>query len=402
MTRIRIEPTGPVNWTVDVPGSKSHTNRALICASLANGMSILEGASISDDSRILVDALVQTGIPVDGTKVHGLGGRIPAPGGEFFFGNAGTSLRFFTGLAALGEGRFAIDGDARMRERPIGGLVRALRDLGCEIAYGKREGFPPLLLDARGLRGGQTSITDDASSQFVSSVLLVAPYARDEVILQVDEGLPSWPYVELTLRVMRDFGVEVRREGMLFQIRPAAYRPHRCEIEPDPAAANYFHAAAAVTGGRVEVRGFRRGEGEARFVDILEAMGGRGIDVDMNDCPDSVQTLAVVALFAKGPTRIRNVRNLRVKETDRIRALATELRKLGARVTEFAEGLEIEPAPIRPAVIETYGDHRMAMSFAVAALAFPGIEIRDPECVSKSFPGFFEKLESLGVRIEKV
>ncbi|MBI2899245.1 MAG: 3-phosphoshikimate 1-carboxyvinyltransferase [Planctomycetes bacterium] len=395
VTRIRIEPAGPVNFDVAVPGSKSHTNRALVCASLAEGESVLAGASDSDDTARLVAVLA--GIErLDADLV--VRGGAPPRAGDYFFGNAGTSLRFFTSLAALGRGRFTIDGDARMRERPIGGLVDALRDLGVDARCGGR---PPVILDARGIRGGRCTIRDDASSQFVSSILLAAPCADGPVTIEA-RHVPSWPYVQMTLDTMEAFGVRVEREIAALRVPKGAYAARRIEIEPDAAAANYFHAAAAVTGGRATVRGYRRGAGEGRFLDILESMKGRGVDVDMNDCPDSVQTLAVVALFAEGSTRIRNVKNLRVKETDRIAALGAELRKLGARVTEFEDGLEIAPGPLRPAEIETYNDHRMAMSFAVAALAVPGVEIRDPECVSKSFPRFFDVLESQGVKVVRV
>lgn len=400
MSRIRIEPCGPLEFRARVPGSKSHTNRALICAALANGTSTLVGASDSDDTRLLAEALRKSGVPVDarGPDLVVRGGRRPAAG-EYRLGNAGTALRFFTAFAALGRGRFTIDGDARMRERPIGGLVRALRDLGCEIRCALREGVPPVALEARGIPGGTCAVRDDTSSQFVSALLLAAPYADAPVTLEVTEDLPSWPYVFLTVETMAAFGVAVAQEAANFRVPTGTYAPRTLEIEPDPAAANYLFAAAAVTGGRAAVPGIRRGEGESRFLEILESMGGHGVDVDMNDCPDSVQTLAVVALFAEGPTRIRNVRNLRVKETDRLSALAKELRKLGADVREFEDGLEILPGKPRPALIETYNDHRMAMSFAIAGLATPGIEIANPACVSKSFPRFWETLEACGVHL---
>jgi len=362
----------------------------------------LTGASDSDDTRLLVAGLRRGGIPIEARSSDLIvqGGRPPASG-SYEFGNAGTSLRFFTAFAALGRGRFRIDGDVRMRERPIGGLVQALRQLGCRIRSVLREGVPPVEIDAAGIPGGEASVGYDSSSQFVSALLMAAPYADAPVALEVGDTLPSRPYVRLTLDVMGAFGVSAAGEGNSYRVPRGTYSSGRIEIEPDPAAANYFYAAAAVTGGKAKVRALRGLEGESRFLEILESMDGRGVDVDMNDCPDSVQTLAVVALFANGATRIRNVRNLRVKETDRLAALAKELRKLGAQVTEFEDGLEIVPGRLRPAVIETYRDHRMAMSFAVAGLAAPGIEILDPECVTKSFPRFWETLESCGVRITR-
>lgn len=385
-----------MNFDVRVPGSKSLTNRALICAALAEGTSELHGASLSDDSRRLVECLRRAGVGIaegpDLLRVEGTG-RVPATRGEFYVGNAGTAMRFLTAYLALGEGHYTVDGDERMRERPIGDLVDALTHLGCRIRYGGTHGCPPLILDARGLDGGRVRVKADTSSQFVSALLLVSPRARTPIDLEIVEAV-SEPYIEMTRSVLRAFA-----NG------PCAYR-----VEADAASANYFLAAAAATRGRSIVRGIGRDtvQGEIRFVDVLEKMGCavtrgadffevrggdlRGVDVDMNAIPDSVQTLAAIAIFAKGATRIRNVANLRVKETDRISALARELRKLGATVEEFPDGLSIEPGRITPASIATYRDHRMAMSFAIAALAVPGIAIENPECVSKSFPGFFEML----------
>lgn len=399
---MKIEPSGPVDFDVRVPGSKSLTNRALICAALAEGVSRLEGASFSDDSRRLVECFRRAGIGVaegpELLEVSGTGG-VPASRGEFYVGNAGTAMRFLTAFLALGEGHYTIDGDERMRERPIGDLVDALVSLGCRIRYGAKPGCPPLLLDARGLDGGRVRVKGDTSSQFVSALLLVSPRARGPIELEIVNPV-SEPYIEMTKAVMKAFGN-----------RPCTYR-----VEADAASANYFLAAAAATRGRAIVRGIGRDtvQGEIRFVDVLARMGCRvevggdfhevrggdlhGVDVDMNATPDSVQTLAAISIFARGATRIRNVANLRVKETDRIAALATELRKLGAKVDEFPDGLAIEPGPLRPASIATYRDHRMAMSFAIAALAAPGLSIEDPGCVSKSFPDFFDVLAGQGVR----
>ncbi len=416
-------------FEVPVPGSKSLTNRSLIAAALAVGTSRITNASFSDDSRILAHALNQLGIPVvtlekeSAIVVHAPAGGKREPAGTFQMGNAGTAVRFFTSLLCTGRGTYLVDGDERMRERPIGGLVEALQGLGADIRYPAKAGCPPLEIRAEGLRGGRTTVGGETSSQFVSSLLLSAPAAQGSVDLEVRGEPASKPYIEITLDVMRDFGVEPEREGYRrFRIREGSrYVPREHAVESDGASANYFLAMAAAAGGRARVRGIgeRSHQGELGFVKILERMGCgtamgpdwievqggplRGVDVDMNDCPDSVQTLACVALFAKGGTRVRNVANLRVKETDRIAALAAELVKLGAKVKQEPDGLTVvPPARLKPAEIETYRDHRMAMSFAVAALAAPGIVIRGPECVSKSFPGFFETLEALGVKLRRL
>lgn len=422
--RIAIEPSGPLRLDVAVPGSKSFTNRALIAAALAPGRSRLTNASHSDDSRILSEALTAAGIRVEAKDrelaVQGGGDR--AAEGRFGMGNAGTALRFLTSFLCTGRGRYVVDGDARMRERPIGGLVDALRGLGADIRYAGREGYPPYEIRASGLPGGRTRVAGATSSQYVSSLLLSAPAARGDLEIEVTGEPASKPYIDITLDVMRAFGVDVERDGYRrFRVPgPAAYAPGEVAIESDAASAGYFLAMAAVTGGRARVRGVgsRSHQGEIRFADLLAEMGCRvekrddsiivdgsllrGVDADMNDCPDSVQTLACVALFAKGPTRVRNVRNLRVKETDRIAAIAAEASKLGALVEEAEDGFTLTPPErVGAAEIDTYQDHRMAMSFAVAAAAAPGIVLRDAECVSKSFPGFFDVLEAGGVKLRR-
>ncbi len=426
--KIAIEPAGPVDFDVTVPGSKSLTNRALIGAALAAGSSRLANASFSDDSRFLAEALNRAGVVVETREaehllvVRGLGGEVPRASGEFSMGNAGTALRFFTSFLCLGRGKYSIDGDARMRERPIGGLVDALRELGADIRYGLKAGYPPLEIEGRGLKGGRCSVRGDTSSQFVSSLLLSAPAASGAVTIEVSGEVTSKPYIDITLDVMRDLGVEVAHRGHeRFEVRAGSrYAPREVAVAGDGASAGYFLAMAAAAGGRAVARGVgaRSRQGELKFAGVLRDMGCavtaaedsievrggalRGVDVDMNDMPDSVQTLACVALFARGPTRVRNVRNLRVKETDRIEAVKKECEKLGARVEEHEDGFTLAPpAKVGAAEIDTYRDHRMAMSFAVAAVAAPGIVIRDPECVSKSFPGFFELLESLGLRVRR-
>jgi len=421
-----LEPSGPVSFDVPVQGSKSLTNRAIICAGLAGGITRLTNASLSDDSRSLSTAMTILNVPVvvlekeSTIVVHSATTRDSA--GRFNMGNAGTAVRFLTSFLCTGKGNYVVDGDERMRERPIGGLVEALRQLGADIRYVAKDGCPPLDIRAQGLRGGKCLVGGETSSQFVSSLLLSAPGAEGDVEIMVRGEAASKPYIEITLDVMRDMGVEVQRDGYhRFTIKKSQkYVPRELAIEADAASAGYFLAMAAVTGGLARVRGVgsRSHQGELEFARILGRMGCRvtwepdaielrggplrGVDVDMNDCPDSVQTLAAVALFAKGGTRVRNVRNLRVKETDRLAAIAKELTKLGAKVKEEEDGFTmVPPAHVKPAQISTYRDHRMAMSFAVAGVAAPGIVIRDGECVSKSFPAFWDQLESLGVKLRR-
>ncbi len=420
---VRIHPAGPIVTTVSPPGSKSLTNRYLTCAALADGRSVLTGASLCDDSRVMLEGLTRLGVRTElthsGTEIVVFDGRgnLCADDVDIDAGDAGTAMRFLTALSCLGFGRRRLDGSARMRQRPIGGLVDALVGLGAQIGYEGQPGYPPLTVLASGLRGGEIQLPAPPSSQFLSALLMVAPYAMQDVLIRLEGPLVSRPYVDLTMDVMRTMGVEVLEADGGRLVVPAfqRYRAGQYAIEPDASAACYFWAAAAVTGGRVRVEGLTRRsrQGDVRFVDLLARMGCRtdesesslevagpvdgrltGISVELNEMPDTVQTLAAVALFAESPTRIRNVANLRLKETDRIAALAAELTRLGAKVQITADGLDITPPKrILPAEIRTYGDHRMAMSFSIVGLATEGIAIRDPDCVSKSFPGFFEVLD---------
>lgn len=418
----RIKPVPPPDATLQLPGSKSLTNRALIIAALADGESVLLNASRSDDSTLLCRALRQIGVLVrDDDHRLTVGGRPrhPADGGTFFFGNAGTAIRFFTAYLCLQNGTYITDGDERMQKRPIQGLVDALNALGADVHCVHPTGCPPVRIVARGLRGGRAQVPADISSQFISALLMIAPGTREGVQLELAGPVTSEPYIQLTVGVMNAFGVSVQNEqSRRMTVRPAPYRPCTFFVEPDAAGANYFLALAAAARGRVTIEnlGTRSPQGELEFAKVLAKMGCRvvmdehrttvegaplkGVAVDLNRAPDSVQTLAVLALFAEGPTEIRNVRNLRLKETDRIAALAKELRKMGARVEELEDGLRIEP-PARPtpARIESYNDHRMVMSFAVAAAAVPGMELDNPACVSKSFPEFWEVLRSLGAEV---
>ena len=419
----------PLHATVRVPGSKSLTNRALLVASLAEGTTVLTNALYSDDSYYFAQALQKLGFEIDidparsKMTITGLGGRIPAKMAELFIGNAGTAARFLTALLTLGNGEYILDGDARMRERPIEDLVSALRQLGAKIVNlqsstaDQKTICPPIKILASGLPGGRAEIAGNVSSQFLSGLLMVAPYARKRTELVVITELNSKPYVDLSLSVMSDFGVDVTRQGYEhFLIRPDHYQPKSIyAIESDASAASYFFAAPAILGGRVRVENISRRskQGDIAFLNILEQMGCtvtegeeyievtgsaslHGVDVDMRDISDTAQTLAVIAPFVSSPTRIRGIGFVRAKESDRISDTCAELTRLGVAVQEHSDGMTILPcAAIHPGYIHTYNDHRMAMAFALVGLRVPGISIENPACVSKTFPDFFNVLETL-------
>jgi len=417
---------GPVDGVVPVPGSKSITNRALLVAALADGESELLGALHSDDTRYMAAALAALGIAVTSDPANarfalrGGGGTFPAARADLFVGNSGTTMRFLSAALPLGRGVFRIDGVSRMRQRPIGPLLGALRQLGADAESELGTEAPPVVVRAAGLRGGRASMNGEESSQFFTALLLVAPYAREGIEIAVEGELVSTPYLPLTAAVMAAFGVEAeldRATWRTLRVRPGQrYRGRGYRIEPDASNASYFFAAAAVTGGRVRVEGLGAGsrQGDLRFLDVLAAMGAtvreeadavevvgpaggalRGVDRDLGPISDTAQTLAAIAPFANGPTTIRGIAHARLKETDRVAALATELRRLGQGVDEFADGLTIHPASITPVDVATYDDHRMAMSFAITALRAPGVRLRDPGCVAKTFPGFFDRLDEL-------
>jgi len=417
----QMQPCGPVRGRLRPPGSKSITNRALVCAALASGNSTLRGALDSEDTRVMIEALRQLGVPIvaeqNGRTLHvtGCGGRIPSAGGELNVANSGTTVRFLAALVALAHGTFRLDGTRRMRERPIADLIDSLRQLGTEAASEGHGGCPPVVIHAAGLAGGPATVRGDVSSQFLSGLLMAAPYASRPVALTVTGTLVSQPYVRMTLAVMSAFGIDVPPGDLSRFAIPAeaTYRGREYEIEPDASAASYFFGAAAITGGEVTVEGLSRAslQGDVSFVDVLEQMGCqvahrtncitvagaalRGVEVDMNAISDTVQTLAAVALVADGPTTITGVGHIRHKETDRIAALAIELRKLGATVEELTDGLRITPGALRAAAIDTYDDHRMAMGLALVGLRVPGIVIRDPGCTAKTYPRFFDDLQVL-------
>jgi 3-phosphoshikimate 1-carboxyvinyltransferase len=417
---IRPLPTPP-NARVRVPGSKSLTNRTLVVAALAEGRSTLTGALDSEDTRVMVESLrrLQIGVEHDAVasviRVEGCGGTVPATSAELVVANSGTSLRFLCAMVSTGQGTYKLDGTPRMRQRPVADLLLALNGLGADARSDLGTGCPPVTIVASGLDGGYAFVRGDVSSQFLSGLLMALPCSRGTTTVEVQGALVSEPYVAMTLSVMEAFGVRIsNRKNQRFVVKPARYAGRPYAIEPDASGASYFFAAAAVTGGTVTVEGLGTGsvQGDLAFVDVLAHMGctvtrGRGattvnggplsaVDVDMNAISDTVMTLAVVSLFAKGVTRIRNVAHIRHKETDRLAALAAELRKLGATVDEHPDGLVIfPPAKLQPARIATYDDHRMAMSFAVAGLKSEGVTILDPGCVAKTYPAFWDDLAKL-------
>jgi 3-phosphoshikimate 1-carboxyvinyltransferase len=419
---VQITPISrPLNATVRVPGSKSLTNRGLLIASLAKGTTRLMNTLFSDDSGYFAKALQTLGFDVQLDEashemtVTGLGGHIPVRQAELFIGNAGTAARFLSAFLTLGNGEYILDGDSRMRQRPIGDLADALAQLGAKLETTNH--CPPVKIIAAGLRGGRTRIAGNISSQFLSALLMVAPYAKFPIEIELTTELNSKPYVDMTITIMEDFGVQVNRQGYeRFIIHPSFFSPlSSYSIESDASAASYFFAAPAICGGTVRVENVSRSsrQGDMAFLDILEKMGCTinegdqcievtgtsalsGVDVDMCDIPDTAQTLAAIAPFASSPTRVRGIASARLKETDRVHATCTELNRLGVRVDEHEDGMTIYPCDkIQPAAIQTYNDHRMAMAFSLIGLRVEGIHIQNPACVSKTFPNFFEVLEGL-------
>lgn len=470
----------PLRAAVRVPGSKSLTNRALAIAALGDGTTTLTNALESDDSHYFAESLQRLGFDIQISNlqslifVRGLGGHIPSLRADLFVGNAGTAARFLTAFVVLGHGEYTIDGNERMRQRPIGDLVSALNALGAQVEpISNLQSLisicPPVRVRASGLRGGLTRVAGDTSSQFLSALLIAAPYAESPVEIIIERGLNSKPYVDMTIAIMADFGVTVERNGYeRFRITPQRYRAlSEYAIESDASAASYFFAAPALCGGTVRVQNISRRskQGDIAFLDVLAQMGCvvsesphvipstlseagavpaqskgarnlssgpetprafgarsdisekleneqtneagwieaagpqgplHGVDVDLRDIPDTAQTLAAIAPFASSPTTIRGIASARVKETDRVAAMCAELRRLGVAVEEYPDGLKIYPCDrIQPAAIETYDDHRMAMAFALVGLRADGVTILNPGCVSKTFPDYFEVLESL-------
>jgi 3-phosphoshikimate 1-carboxyvinyltransferase len=425
-----IEPfAGPVIATVRPPGSKSITNRALVLAALSSVRrpQRLVGCLRSEDTEVMIAALARLGYDVQAdwdnpeqavTVFRSDRPIVPTSSAELYVANSGTSMRFLTALVSLGQGRYHLDGVPRMRERPIGDLLSALDQLGIKATSASGNGCPPVWIEGGSWRGGRVSIRGDVSSQFLSGLLLAAPFAPCTTTFELAGPLVSRPYVDMTERMLHAWHLRISTPSPTSYLVPGDQPSDGLSngeyvIEPDASAASYFFGAAAITGGRVTVPGLAMHafQGDVCFVDVLERMGCtvergtgaltvqgrplRGIDVGMSDISDTVMTLAAVACFAEGPTTIRNVGHIRHKETDRLAALATELRLLGAVIEEHEDGLTITPRPLHGGTVQTYNDHRMAMSFALVGLRVPGIVIDNPGCVAKTYPGFFTDLERL-------
>ena len=423
MEQLTLQPIRSVGGQIQLPGSKSLSNRVLLLSALAQGDTEVSNLLDSDDTRHMIAALRSLGanlqLSEDGShcSVQGLGGPFPARRADLDLGASGTDIRLLCSAVCLGQGVFTLTGEPRMAERPIKDLVEALTVLGASIEYLQEEGFPPLRIHASGLAGSRVSIRGSISSQYLTSILSAAPMCNRKLRIDVDGELVSKPYIDLTLDVMRRFGVPVRNDDYRTFLVPkvAGYRsPGSALVEGDASSASYFLSAAAIRGGTVRVNGVGSDsvQGDIKHADILEQMGAkvrrgadwievsagqlRGIDVDLNHMPDAAMTVAATALFAEGKTVIRNIYNWRVKETDRLAAMASELRKVGAEVVEGRDYLEISPpSRIQPAAIDTYNDHRMAMCFSLAALGDAEITINNPGCVSKTFPDYFQKFGTI-------
>jgi 3-phosphoshikimate 1-carboxyvinyltransferase len=419
MDSLELKPARRAAGTVRLPGSKSISNRVLLLAALARGETRVTGLLDADDTRVMRDALSMLGVQFEKSTVKGVGGPFPVKSAELFLGNAGTAFRPLTAALALSNGEYRLYGVARMHERPIGDLVDALRAIGARIDYAGKPGFPPLLIKPGNISlNSPVRVRGDVSSQFLTALLMALPLAGRDSAIEVEGDLISKPYVEITLNVMQRFGISVKREAWrAFHVPARPYKsPGKIFVEGDASSASYFLAAGAIGGGPVRVEGVGKGsiQGDVRFTEVLERMGasvsllddaievraGKGklkaLDMDMNHIPDAAMTAAVLALFADGPSAIRNVASWRVKETDRLAAVATELRKLGAEVEEGADYLRITPGKLKPGVaIDTYDDHRMAMSFSLVALGGVPVRINDPQCVAKTFPDYFSIFGSI-------
>jgi len=420
--KLTLSPIKNISGTVDLPGSKSLSNRILLLSMLAEGHTDIHNLLDSDDTRRMVEALKTLGVEVledrnqNRISVYGTSGTIPVTEATLMLGNAGTVIRPLTAALTIGKGCFVLDGVQRMRERPIIDLVDGLKQLGAEVSCINGTDSPPIEVIANGLPGGTTLLSGAISSQYLSSILMAAPYAKTEVQIEITDKLVSVPYVEMTLKLMLLFGVSVENDKFKhFRVPSVPYRsPGEIYVEGDASSASYFLAGAAISGGPVTVKGCgtKSLQGDSRFAEVLEKMGANvewsereisvsgsslnGIDVDMNMMPDAAMTLAVAALFASGQTAIRNIHNWRVKETERLKAVSTELRKLGAEVEEGEDYLVIiPPKKIQNAELDTYEDHRMAMAFSLAACGDASVTINDPGCVSKTFPEYFEVFSGL-------
>lgn len=418
---MEIRPVYHLDATVEVPGSKSYTQRALIIAALAEGRSTISRVLLSEDTRYLMEALRVLGIEIltsgNDVVIQGTGGKIRNPGQAIYLGNNGTALRFLTTMVSLGKGEFLLEGSSRLRERPLKPLLDALKTLGVPSHSRDNKGYPPVRIDAQGLRGGSVAFTDVESSQYISSLLIGAPYAAEDIEITLQGSTVSEPYIEMTLHIMERFGAEIERgEKNRFKVKSGRnYAGQEYIVEGDASSASYFFLAAALCRGRVRVMNINPEslQGDIKFLNIMEGVGcsivrgdswvdviggplhGGDVVFDMGNMPDMVPTLAVLAAFRQGRTSITNVSHLRLKESDRIAALVNELHRIGVNAQERDDGLVIEGGKPHGAEIETYNDHRIAMSFAVAGLVVPKMKIQDKLCVGKSFPGFWDELKKL-------
>lgn len=425
MPSLTLPPIGSINGTIDLPGSKSVSNRALLLAALAKGTTTLTNLLDSDDISHMLSSLQKLGVNFSLDKknaacqIIGLGSPFPTGTFELFLGNAGTAMRPLCAALCLGNGNYTLTGEERMEERPIGDLVNALRQAGASITYLKNEGYPPILIEGRGLAGGEVTIDGSVSSQFLTAFLMASPMTHENCTVFIQGDLVSKPYIDITLKMMKAFGIKVENQDYKkFKIAGNQYytSPGTFLVEGDASSASYFLAAAAIKGGKVRVNGVGLAsmQGDILFAEVLEKMGAKitwgqdyieaergelnAVDLDLNHIPDAAMTIATTALFAKGTTAIRNVHNWRVKETDRLTAMATELRKVGASVVEGDDFIEITPPEkLKYAVIDTYNDHRMAMCFSLASLGDTSVTINDPGCTSKTFPNFFELYKKISL-----
>jgi len=427
--QLKLEPISGINGEVNVPGSKSLSNRALLLASLAEGTTKVTNLLDSDDIRHMLKALEQLGVNYSLSDcktecvVEGVGGRFESANAlSMFLGNAGTAMRPLCAVLAASVGEFELTGEPRMEERPIGSLVDALRQVGANVQYLKNDDYPPLKISGQGLKGGEISIDGSISSQFLTAVLMAAPLFEEGAVIRMEGELVSKPYIDITIHIMKTFGINVVNEDyQVFRVEGGQQyqAPGTYMVEGDASSASYFLAAGAIKGGTVKVTGIGKNsvQGDIRFAEVLEAMGATiersedaitvtgapltAVDMDMNHIPDAAMTIATTALFAEGTTTIRNIYNWRVKETDRLAAMATELRKIGAEVDEGDDYISVTPTTdIKLADIDTYNDHRIAMCFSLIALSDTPVIINDPKCTSKTFPDYFDRLATISQRSE--
>lgn len=426
MEQLRLTPTPHLAGTIKLPGSKSISNRTLLLAALSSGSTLVRDLLDSDDIRHMLAALGLLGVQVEQIgdsrdfRVQGVGGEFPVKSADLFLGNAGTAFRPLTAALALMQGHYQLSGVARMHERPIGDLVDALRIAGADISYQGQPGYPPLTIRPASLRAGEViPVKGNVSSQFLTALLMALPLTGETTTIEVVGELISKPYIEITLNLMARFGVQVERQGWQRFVIPGGQHyisPGEVHVEGDASSASYFLAAGALAGGPVRVEGVGNQsiQGDVKFADTLRQMGVaitmgdnwieaaatgklKAIDADLNHIPDAAMTIAVAALAADGTTTLRNIESWRVKETDRLSAMATELRKLGATVEEGQDYIRITPPAqlLADAEIDTYDDHRMAMCFSLVSLLGVPIVINDPKCVAKTFPDYFEVLATL-------